>query len=103
VLAIPGGQHLFEYQGANRVFLGRQSVAPLAGRIRLRAHALVGACVAIGLMLSPDTDKIEALQSRSGRAMGSRPQGAISQHQQKRIATGYGPVEGGDVFQSSSQ
>jgi hypothetical protein len=60
LLAIPGDNTYSNYQEANRVFW-RQSVLPLAARIGCSLTHWLAPAFGEGLMLSADTDKIEAL------------------------------------------
>ena len=101
LLAIPGDNTYSNYQEASRVFW-RQTVLPLAGRIGQRAGAMAGAGFGAGLTLAVDTDRIEAL-SRDRAALWERVTKApFLTVNEKRAATGYGAVEGGDVFAPSS-
>lgn len=101
LLGIPGDNTYSNYQEANRVFW-RQSVLPLAGalvarlRIGCRRSSVKTSC-------SVDTDKIDALnpdRATLGERLSKAPFLSVNE---KRLAAGYGPIEGGDVFQQSNR
>jgi HK97 family phage portal protein len=97
LLAIPGDNTYSNYQEANRVFW-RQSVLPLAQRIACALSYWLAPAFGEGLALAVDTDRIEAL-SPDRAALWERVSNApFLTVNEQRIATGYGPIEGGDVF-----
>jgi phage portal protein BeeE len=51
-----------------------------------------------GLMLAADTDRIEALSPDRAALWERVSKAPFLSVNEKRLATGYGPVEGGDVF-----
>jgi phage portal protein BeeE len=51
-------------------------------------------------MLSADTDKIEALSPDRAALWDRVSKAPFLSVNEKRLATGYGPAEGGDVFPS---
>jgi len=99
LLAIPGDNTYSNFQEANRVFW-RQSVLPLAGRIGCALTHWLAPVFGDGLMLSVDTDRIEALSADRAALWDRVSKAPFLSVNEKRLATGYGPVEGGDVFQS---
>ena len=99
LLAIPGDNTYSNYQEANRVFW-RQTVLPLAGRIGCALTHRLAPAFGDALILTVDTDKIEAL-SPDRAALWERVSNAeFLSVNEKRLATGYAPVDGGDVFHS---
>jgi HK97 family phage portal protein len=101
LLAIPGDNTYSNYQEANRVFW-RGSVLPLAARI---ASALTqwltpayGGAKDQNLRLEADTDRIEALAGDRAALWERVTKAPFLTLNEKRAATGYGAVEGGDVF-----
>jgi len=99
LLAIPGDNTYSNYQEANRVFW-RQSVLPLAARIGCALTHWLAPAFGEGLMLSADTDKIEALSPDRAALWDRVSKAPFLSVNEKRLATGYGPAEGGDVFPS---
>ncbi|MGA7001740.1 MAG: phage portal protein [Pseudolabrys sp.] len=99
LLAIPGDNTYSNYQEANRVFW-RQSVLPLAARIGCSLTHWLAPAFGEGLMLSADTDKIEALSPDRAALWDRVSKAPFLSVNEKRLATGYGPAEGGDVFPS---
>jgi phage portal protein BeeE len=53
-------------------------------------------------MLSADTDKIEALNTDRAMLWERLSKAPFLSVNEKRLAAGYGPIEGGDVFQQSN-
>jgi HK97 family phage portal protein len=97
LLGIPGDNTYSNYSEANRVFW-RGSVLPLANRIGASLTQWLAPVFGDGLRLAVDTDKIEAL-SADRAALWERVTAApFLTLNEKRIATGYGAVEGGDSF-----
>jgi HK97 family phage portal protein len=97
LLAIPGDNTYANYQEANRVFW-RQSVLPLAGRISCALTNWLAPAFGEGLVLAADTDRVEALSSDRSALWERVSNATFLTVNEKRLATGYGAVEGGDVF-----
>jgi HK97 family phage portal protein len=97
LLAIPGDNTYSNYQEANRVFW-RQSVLPLAGRIGCALTHWLASAFGDNLMLAADTDKIEALSPDRAALWERVSKAPFLSVNEKRLATGYEPVDGGDVF-----
>lgn len=97
LLAIPGDNTYSNYQEANRVFW-RQSVLPLAGRIACALAHWLSPVFGDGLSLAVDTDRIEALSADRAALWERVSKAPFLTVNEKRLATGYSPVEGGDVF-----
>jgi HK97 family phage portal protein len=97
LLAIPGDNTYSNYQEANRVFW-RQSVLPLAGRIGCALTHWLAPAFGDNLMLAADTDKIEALSPDRAALWERVSKAPFLSVNEKRLATGYEPVDGGDVF-----
>jgi HK97 family phage portal protein len=102
LLAIPGDNTYANYQEANRAFW-RQCVLPLAARIACALTHWLAPAFGDGLMLAADTDRVEAL-SHDRTALWERVSNAtFLTLNEKRLATGYGAVENGDVFAQPGQ
>jgi HK97 family phage portal protein len=99
LLAIPGDNTYSNYQEANRVFW-RQTVLPLAGRIGAALAQWLAPSFGSGLTLAVDTDRIEALSADRAALWDRVSKAAFLTVNEKRAATGYGAMTGGDVFQS---
>ena len=99
LLSIPGDNTYSNYQEANRVFW-RQSVLPLASRIGCALTHWLAAAFGDGLTLAVDTDRIEALSADRAALWDRVSKAPFLTINEKRLATGYGPVDGGDVFPS---
>jgi HK97 family phage portal protein len=97
LLAIPGDNTYANYQEANRAFW-RQSVLPLAARISCALTNWLEPAFGEGLVLAADTDRVEALSSDRTALWERVNNAAFLTLNEKRLATGYGAVEGGDVF-----
>jgi len=97
LLAIPGDNTYANYQEANRVFW-RQSVLPLAARIACALTSWLAPAFGGGLVLSADTDRVEALSSDRAALWDRVGNATFLTVNEKRLATGYGAVDGGDVF-----
>ncbi len=97
LLAIPGDNTYSNYQEANRVFF-RQTVLPLANRIACALAQWLAPSFGSGLTLAVDTDRIEALSADRAALWERVTKAPFLTVNEKRIATGYGAVEGGDVF-----
>ena len=76
----------------------RQSVLPLAARIACALTNWLAPAFGDGLVLAADIDRVEALSC--DRAVHWEPVGNATflTVNEKRLATGYGAVDGGDVF-----
>jgi len=99
LLGIPGDNTYANYQEANRT-LWRSTVLPLATRIGAALTQWLAPAFGASpdLRLSVDTDRIEAL-SADRLALWQRVTDApFLTVNEKRVATGYGEIEGGDVF-----
>jgi phage portal protein BeeE len=77
----------------------RQSVLPLAGRIGCALTHWLAPVFGDALRLSVDTDRIEALSADRAALWNRVSMAPFLSVNEKRLATGYGPVDGGDVFQ----
>lgn len=97
LLAIPGDNTYANYQEANRVFW-RQSVLPLAGRIACALAHWLAPALGDGLTLAPDADRVDALASDRTALWERVSKAPFLTVNEKRAATGYGPVQGGDIF-----
>jgi phage portal protein BeeE len=97
LLAIPGDNTYANYQEANRVFW-RQSVLPLAGRIACALTHWLAPAFGGELTLATDNDRIEALASDRAALWERVSNAPFLTVNEKRIATGYGAVQGGDVL-----
>ena len=97
LLAIPGDNTYSNYQEANRVFW-RQTVLPLAGRIGGALTQWLAPAFGAGLTLAVDTDRIEALSPDRAALWERVTKAPFLTVNEKRAATGYGAVQGGDVF-----
>jgi HK97 family phage portal protein len=98
LLAIPGDNTYSNFQEASRVFW-RQSVLPLAGRIGCALAHWLAPVFGDSLALAIDTDRIEALSPDRAALWERVTRAPFLTVNEKRLATGYGPVEGGDVFE----
>jgi HK97 family phage portal protein len=97
LLAIPGDNTYSNYQEATRVFW-RQTVLPLANRIGGALTQWLAPAFGAGLTLSADTDKIEALSPDRAALWERVTKAPFLTVNEKRAATGYGAVPGGDVI-----
>jgi HK97 family phage portal protein len=97
LLAIPGDNTYSNYQEASRVFW-RQTVLPLAGRIGGALTQWLAPTYGAGLTLAVDTDKIEALALDRAALWDRVTKAPFLTVNEKRAATGYGAVAGGDSF-----
>ena len=97
LLAIPGDNTYSNYTEANRVFW-RGTVLPLAGRIAAAlTQWLAPGFGASALTLGVDTDRIEALAADRAALWERVTKAPFLTVNEKRAATGYGAVQGGDV------
>ena len=97
LLGIPGDNTYANYQEANRVFW-RGTVLPLANRIAAALAQWLGPAFGANLRLAVDTDRIEALSPDRAALWERVTRAPFLTVNEKRIATGYGAVEGGDRF-----
>jgi HK97 family phage portal protein len=95
LLAIPGDNTYANYQEANRVFW-RQTVLPLASRVGCALMQWLAPAFGPGLTLAIDTDRIEALAADRAALWQRIEKASFLSMNEKRAATGYGPVEGGE-------
>jgi HK97 family phage portal protein len=96
LLAIPGDNTYSNYQEANRVFW-RQTVLPLAGRIAAALTQWLSPSFGRGLVLAPDADRIEALNADRAALWERVSKADFLTVDEKRAATGYGPLGAGDA------
>jgi HK97 family phage portal protein len=97
LLAIPGDNTYSNYSEANRVFW-RQTVLPLGARI---GHALtqwLAPSFGPDLTLAIDTDTIDALSGDRAALWERVSKAPFLSNNEKRAATGYGPLSGGDAM-----
>ena len=99
LLSIPGDNTYSNYREANRVFW-RQSVLPLASRIGCALTHWLAPVFGDGLMLAADTDRIEALSADRSALWYRVSKARFLSVNEKRLATGYGTVDGGEVLPS---
>jgi HK97 family phage portal protein len=99
LLAIPGDNTYSNYQEANRVFW-RQSVLPLASRIACALTHWLAPAFGERLVLTADLDRIEALSPDRAALWERVSKAPFLSVNEKRLATGYGPIAGGDVFRA---
>ena len=100
LLAIPGDNTYSNYQEANRVFW-RQTVLPLAARVSGALTQWLAPAFGAELRLAVDADKIDALAGDRALLWERVSKAPFLTLNEKRTATGYGAVEGGDVFSPS--
>ena len=99
LLAIPGDNTYSNYQEANRVFW-RQSVLPLGNRIGAAITQWLAGAYGDGVRLAIDTDKIDALSADRAALWDRVTRAPFLTVNEKRVAVGYGAVDGGDVMAS---
>lgn len=97
LLGIPGDNTYANYQEANRAFV-RGSVLPLASRIGHALSQWLGSAFGGSVRLAIDADRIEALASDRTALWARVTAAPFLTLNEKRMATGYAPVEGGDRF-----
>ncbi len=97
LLAIPGDNTYSNYQEANRVFW-RQTVLPLGNRIAGALAQWLAPAYGAGLTLVADTDRIDALSGDRAALWDRVTKAPFLTLNEKRAATGYGAVPGGDAF-----
>ena len=97
LLAIPGDNTYSNYQEASRVFW-RQTVLPLGGRMAAALAQWLAPSFGEGLTLAIDTDRVEALSGDRAALWERVTKAPFLTVNEKRAATGYGAVPGGDAF-----
>ena len=97
LLGIPGDNTYANYQEANRAFF-RATVLPLAQRIGAALSHWLAPAYGGTVRLAVDPDRIEALASDRAALWARVTAAPFLTLNEKRIATGYAPVEGGDSF-----
>jgi len=97
LLGIPGDNTYANYQEANRVFW-RGTVLPLANRLAGALAQWLAPAFGAGLRLAVDADRIEALSPDRAALWERVTKAPFLTVNEKRMATGYGAVEGGDGF-----
>jgi len=97
LLGIPGDNTYANYQEANRAFF-RGTVLPLAQRIGAALSHWLAPAYGGSVRLAVDPDRIEALASDRAALWARVTAAPFLTLNEKRIATGYAPVEGGDGF-----
>jgi len=95
LLGIPGDNTYSNYQEANRVFW-RQTVLPLATRMGCAMMQWLAPAFGASLRLAVDTDRIDALAADRAALWERVTAAPFLTINERREATGYGPVEGGD-------
>ena len=95
LLGIPGDSTYSNYQEANRVFW-RATVLPLAARTGAALTQWLGGSFGGNLRLAVDTDRIDALSADRAALWDRVTSAPFLTLNEKREATGYAPVEGGD-------
>jgi HK97 family phage portal protein len=98
LLAIPGDNTYSNYQEANRVFF-RQTVLPLGHRIASALAQWLAPAFGQGLTLAIDIDRVDALSGDRSALWDRVTKAPFLTVNEKRAATGYGAVQGGDSFQ----
>ncbi|MBZ0140312.1 MAG: phage portal protein [Pseudorhodoplanes sp.] len=97
LLGIPGDNTYANYQEANRVFW-RGTVLPLAQRVGAALGQWLAPSFGETLRLAIDTDRIEALSPDRAALWQRVATAPFLTLNEKREATGYAPVAGGDVI-----
>ena len=95
LLGIPGDATYANYQEANRA-LWRDTILPLTSRVGAALSQWLAPAYGGQLRLSVDTDRIEALSSDRAALWERVTAAPFLTLNEKRIAVGYAPVEGGD-------
>jgi len=95
LLGIPGDNTYANFQEANRVFW-RQTVLPLASRVGSSLAHWLSPQFGESLRIVVDTDRIDALASDRAALWDRVASAPFLTLNEKREATGYAPVEGGD-------
>jgi len=97
LLGIPGDNTYANYQEANRAFV-RGSVLPLASRIGNALSQWLAPSFGGHVRLAIDADRIEALNADRAALWARVTAAPFLTLNEKRLAVGYAPVEGGDGF-----
>ncbi len=97
LLGIPGDATYSNYQEANRA-LWRDTILPLASRVGAALSQWLAPAYGGPLRLSVDSDRIEALNSDRTALWDRITAAPFLTVNEKRIAVGYAPLEGGDQF-----
>ena len=95
LLGIPGDNTYANYQEANRA-LWRQTILPLANRVAAALAHWLGPAFGRELRLEIDTDRIDALAGDRAAAWARIADASFLTLNEKRVALGYNPLEGGD-------
>jgi HK97 family phage portal protein len=95
LLGIPGDNTYANFQEANRVFF-RQTVLPLANRVGASLAQWLGGHFGGEVRVVVDADRIDALASDRGALWERVMKADFLTLNEKREATGYGPIDGGD-------
>jgi HK97 family phage portal protein len=95
LLGIPGDNTYSNFQEANRA-LWRQTILPLASRVGASFAQWLSPQFGEGLRIVVDTDKIDALAVDRAALWDRVSSAPFLTLNEKREATGYAPVEGGD-------
>ena len=95
LLGIPGDNTYANYQEANRA-LWRQTVIPLAARIASALAQWLSPAYGAPLRIVVDTDNVEALGGDRAAQWQRISDAPFLTLNEKRIALGYSPLEGGD-------
>jgi HK97 family phage portal protein len=95
LLGIPGDNTYSNYQEANRVFW-RSTVLPLASRIGAALAQWLAPAFGEGLRLAVDADAVPALSFDRAALWDQVTRAPFLTINEKREATGYSPLEGGD-------
>jgi HK97 family phage portal protein len=97
LLGIPGDNTYSNYQEANRVFF-RATVLPLASRMASALAHWLAPAFGAELRLAVDTDRVDALADDRAALWDRVAAAPFLTLNEKRVAVGYAPVEGGDRF-----
>ncbi len=95
LLAIPGDNTYSNYQEANRVFF-RQTVLPLATRVANALAQWLGPQFGAAPRIVVDADRLDALAADRAALWDRIAAAPFLTVNEKREATGYAPIEGGD-------
>ncbi len=98
LLGIPGDNTYSNYQEASRVFW-RGTVLPVAARVGQSLVQWLSPAFGAELRLVVDTDRIEALNADRAALWDRVTRAPFLTVNEKRTATGYAPIEGGDRFE----
>ncbi|RKE72567.1 phage portal protein [Pseudorhodoplanes sinuspersici] len=97
LLGIPGDATYANYQEANRA-LWRDTILPLASRVGVALSQWLAPAYGGQVRLAIDSDRIEALNNDRAALWERITAAPFLTLNEKRIAVGYAPVEGGDQF-----